>query len=238
MRRDIIEEAVLHPEILFPVFSNGTMMNSEYIHLFDRHRNIVPIISIEGGIKETDARRGDGVYAQTVAVMRELQTKEILFGVSVTVTTENLDTVTKHEFIDDLQKLGCTVGIFVEYVPVERQDLALDLTQREYLQLKLNALRNGNEKMMLSSFPGDEKYYGGCLAAGRGFFHINGAGGAEPCPFSPFSDTSLKNTSLRDALHSPLFQRLQDSDMLLQEHTGGCLLFEHKNDMERLADLP
>lgn len=80
--------------------------------------------------------------------------------------------------------------------------------------------------MILLSFPGDEKETGGCLAAGRGFFHINANGGAEPCPFSPHSDTSLKNVSLRQALQSPLFVSLKNSAMLMREHTGGCTLFE------------
>ncbi len=31
--------------------------------------------------------------------------------------------------------------------------------------------------MVFVSFPGDEKSSGGCIAAGRGFFHINSHGG-------------------------------------------------------------
>ena len=47
------------------------------------------------------------------------------------------------------------------------------------------------------------------MAAGRGFFHINSHGSAEPCPFSPYSDTNVRDTSLRQALQSPLFTALQ-----------------------------
>lgn len=52
---------------------------------------------------------------------------------------------------------------------------------------------------------GDEKSYGGCVAAGRGFFHINSHGGAEPCLFSPYSDINVRDTSLWEALKSKLF---------------------------------
>ena len=38
------------------------------------------------------------------------------------------------------------------------------------------------------------------IVAERGFFHINSHGGAESCPFSPYSDINVKNTSLRQAL--------------------------------------
>jgi MoaA/NifB/PqqE/SkfB family radical SAM enzyme len=88
--------------------------------------------------------------------------------------------------------------------------------------------------MVLISFPGDEKTSGGCLAAGRGFFHINSHGGAEPCPFSPYSDINVSNTSLKEALQSPLFTKLQSGDVLMEEHAGGCVLFEKKEQLEKL----
>ena len=88
--------------------------------------------------------------------------------------------------------------------------------------------------MVYISFPGDEKSSGGCVAAGRGFFHINSHGGAEPCPFSPYSDVNVKNTSLREALHSPLFTALQNGDILLDDHDGGCVLYEKRELVEAL----
>lgn len=88
--------------------------------------------------------------------------------------------------------------------------------------------------MVFLSFPGDEKYAGGCLAAERGFFHINANGSAEPCPFSSHSDVNLKECSLREALKSPLFRKLKDSGMLLGDHDGGCLLFEKEEVVKGL----
>lgn len=88
--------------------------------------------------------------------------------------------------------------------------------------------------MVFIAFPGDEKSSGGCLAAGRGFFHINAHGGAEPCPFSPYSDTSLKEVSLEEALDSPLFRHLQENGNLEKEHIGGCVLFEQRDLVQKL----
>ena len=88
--------------------------------------------------------------------------------------------------------------------------------------------------MVFVSFPGGEKSSGGCIAAGRGFFHINSHGGAEPCPFSPYSDTNVKNTSLRKALESPLFTALREQNVLMEEHSGGCVLFERRETVEAL----
>ena len=58
--------------------------------------------------------------------------------------------------------------------------------------------------------------------------------GAEPCPFSPYSDINVKNTSLRQALRSPLFAALQMQNVLMEEHSGGCVLFERKDAVEAL----
>ena len=88
--------------------------------------------------------------------------------------------------------------------------------------------------MVYVSFPGDEKSSGGCVAAGRGFFHINSHGGAEPCPFSPYSDINVRDTSLRDALNSALFRALRENGHLLEDHAGGCVLYEKRDLVEAL----
>ena len=48
LRRDIIEAAGKKPGILFPIFTNGTFMDEQYFKLFDKKRNLLPIMSIEG----------------------------------------------------------------------------------------------------------------------------------------------------------------------------------------------
>lgn len=238
MRRDIIDEATRHKNIVFPVFTNGTMVDDSYLSLVDQNRNIVPIVSIEGDERETDGRRGEGVYQKTREVMEQFKRRGILFGTSITVTKENLDTVTCEEFAESLSKTGCRVLLFVEYVPVDRRDLALGADEQALLAERVALLREKKSDMIYISFPGDEKEAEGCLAAGRGFFHINAAGGAEPCPFSPFSDTNLRDTPLRDALQSPLFVKLSASGMLDQEHVGGCVLFEQEAEVRSLLNSP
>ncbi|WP_461254967.1 radical SAM/SPASM domain-containing protein [Treponema sp. R80B11-R83G3] len=232
-RVDVLEEASRHESILFPVFTNGIMLDKTYVQFFEKHRHLIPIISIEGDEILTDARRGDGVYTQAMQVMKSLKEFDLLFGASITVTNDNLLDVTREEILAELEWKGCKVAVFVEYVPVANASLALNEAGRNLLEERLASLRERRE-MILISFPGDEKESGGCLAAGRGFFHINAGGGAEPCPFSPYSDTSLKTTTLRKALQSPLFTRLREEGDLLSEHTGGCVLFDQAEYVQAL----
>lgn len=234
LRWDVMEEAGKNPGILFPVFTNGTFIGEKYLELFDDHRNLVPVISLEGNQNKTDSRRGEGVYEKLISAMDKLQTRDLLFGTSVTVTSENLEEVTSDEFLKSLSERGCKLVIYVEYVPVTEDSTSLTLSDddRERLLSEVERIRNQNTEMVFVSFPGDEKSSGGCIAAGRGFFHINSHGGAEPCPFSPYSDVNVRNTSLKEALNSRLFQILRDKDILADDHKGGCVLFEKREQVE------
>ena len=236
LRRGVIEAAGQRPNLLFPIFTNGTYADDRYMDLFDRCRNLVPVMSIEGGREETDARRGPGVYDRLMANMDALRQRDVIFGASVTVTTQNLQEAVSDEFIDPLALHGCKAVFFIEYVPVDdaTRELAPDEAARDFLRARVDALRAAREEMLFVDFPGDEKSSGGCLAAGRGFFHINSHGGAEPCPFSPYSDVNVRDASLREALVSPLFTALRAGDILLEDHPGGCVLHEKRDQVEAL----
>lgn len=234
--RDIINMAAQFDNIFFPIFTNGTMIDDEYFALFDNHRNLIPVLSIEGGEEQTDKRRGNGVSAtirHTASVFKE---KGILFGTSITVTSANKDNVTESGFISNLREHGCGLIFFVEYVPVEDHTEHLILNDKDLqdLQVRIDLLRTDkqNKGMIILSFPGDEEAMGGCLAAGRGFFHINSNGGAEPCPFSPYSEINLKDHSLLTVLQSPFFAKVREiSTAEALGHKGGCTLFQHKDEV-------
>ena len=236
LRRDVIEAAGKKQNILFPILTNGTFIDKRYFELFDCCRNLVPVMSIEGEKGITDARRGRGVYDRLIANMDEFHRRGLIFGASVTVTTQNLREVSSEAFLKSLSDRGCKLVIFVEFVPVteEAKELAPGDAEREYLRDEIARLRSEHPEMVYISFPGDEKESGGCVAAGRGFFHINSHGGAEPCPFSPYSDVNVKNCSLLEAMHSPLFTALRSGELLLDEHEGGCVLYEKRAQVEAL----
>lgn len=236
IRRDIIEAAGKKSNILFPIFTNGTYMDERYFDLLDSSRNLIPIMSIEGGKENTDARRGAGIYEKLMANMGELHKRGLVFGASITVTTQNIGEVTSDSFLQKLSGCGCKAVIFVEFVPVtdDSKELAPNEKEREYLKGEIERLRKEHPEMVYISFPGDEKSSGGCVAAGRGFFHINSHGGAEPCPFSPYSDINVRDTSLKEAMNSRLFRKLRDGGYLLEDHPGGCTLYERREDVERI----
>jgi len=236
MRKDVLQAAADHEQTIFPIFTNGTLIDTQLLKLFDRHRNLVPIVSLEGGEQATDIRRGAGAFAAVQNALDAMEKAKLLFGVSLTVTTENRAEVMSPAFMDVLYQKGCRLVFFIEYVPVApgTETLAPDDAVRMLMDQAVNDLRGSYPGMVFLSFPGDEKHMGGCLAAGRGFFHINAHGAAEPCPFSPYSDLCLTDHTLLEALQSPFFQMVRELNAQDENHMGGCALFEKEAQVKAL----
>lgn len=230
LRPTFFQLAQKYPQILFPVFTNGMLIDENTIRRFKKLCNLIPILSLEGQQMETDMRRGSGVYALVQQRMKWLDQAGIFFGTSLTLTRQNFDLVTSFAFQKDLRQCGSQVSIFVDYVPVKAGTESLTLTPEQ----KARGLLIGAElqKQLSGSFvslPGDEDLYGGCLAGGRGFIHVNPSGHLEPCPFAPFSDTDLREMSLKQALSSDLLRVIRENANKLGESQGGCTLWENRD---------
>lgn len=236
MRPNDLREAASHRNMVFPVFTNGTMV-SDNIRFFRKNRNMIPIVSLDGDRENTDERRGKGVFDKAVASIHDLEDARLFHGVSITVTSENLEHVTSDDYISFLESLGTHIVFLIEFVPSEgTKHLALGDEKRGILAKRVSELRSGHCKMMFMSFPGDERFFGGCIGAGRGFFHINPYGDAEACPASPFHDVNLREGSLTDAISSSLFVRIRDSELISLPHSGGCALSEHESKVRLLTE--
>ena len=131
------------PDLIFPIFTNGTLFKKENIAMIREHRNLVPLISIEGGKEKTDSRRGKGIYEKIVAAMGRLSAGGIIFGVSITVTKKNCDEVTDKEFLGDLIDAGARAVIFVEYesMSADDGDLCFDEVSRKAFLNRLAKIR-------------------------------------------------------------------------------------------------
>ena len=228
-RPDILEILGEFPDIVFPLFTNGTLIDGSTAGRIRTRKNVIPVISAEGLEADTDFRRGSGVYEKIRDAMDTLHRRGIFFGTSLTVTRKNFAAVLSEDFVTELIAAGCRLFFFIDYVPVQdgTEDLVLSNEQVAGETRILTSLRRRLPGLFVA-FPGDEEYYGGCLAAGRGFVHISPEGNLEPCPFSPYSDSNLKNVSLREALESQLLGTIRENHHRLRETKGGCALWENR----------
>lgn len=239
LRPEILDLTAERRRTLFPVFTNGLLIDDGIIARLRRQPQVIPVVSVEGHEAATDARRGRGVYRRAREVIGRLGAAGVFCGISLTVTRGNFPAVTDPAFVRAFRDAGSRLFFFVEYVPVEpgTEDLVLDGGERAELLARTARLQE-SLKVLCVPFPGDESPYGGCLSAGRGFVHVAPDGGLEPCPFAPFSDANLRETSLAEALESGFLRALRENHNLLTETEGGCALWANRAWVRSLLPEP
>ena len=234
-RPEIVDITRDFPHIVFLLITNGLLLNAALIDRLASQRNTVPVLSIEGNQAQTDDRRGKGVHERLQAKMEELKRAGIFFSLSFTITRENFDTVTDPCFVKAAIDAGCRLFFFMEYTPIRAgtDEWVITEEQREEMKDIVAGFRRQFRALFIA-VPWDEEEQGGCLASGRGFVHINAAGDLEPCPFAPYSDVSLKEASLRDALKSPFLASMRQNHAMFAETEGGCALWRNRDAVETL----
>ena len=204
----LIEVLGRHPRLLFFLFTNGTLIDCEWAKQVERFGNIVTLVSSEGDPAHTDGRRGRGIHDRVTRSMRWLREAGAFFGFSSTVTHQNVFTLGSDSFIDSMVRRGCRIGYYIGYVPCGSHaphDLILAEGERTWFRRQAVEFQR-NKPLLIVHLPDDEYDIGGtCMAAGRGFLHVNAQGYVEPCPFSHMATDSIRSVSLVEALRSPLF---------------------------------
>jgi MoaA/NifB/PqqE/SkfB family radical SAM enzyme len=230
---DIITLAGSFPHILFTLNTNSMLIDEEMAADLAACENLVPFISLEGFRQETDNRRGNGVYDRILAACSLMNDRILFFGCAVTVSRSNFSEVLDESFIRTMIGKGVRAFIFIQYVPAEpgTEDLVLTREQRELVIRKMAEFNQKYPAFFIGT-PGDMEVFGGCLAAGRGFIHVNSSGDLEPCPLVPVSDASLRTLSLEEALQSPFLVAVRRNHRAL--HTDGkCVLRTNPRWLEK-----
>jgi MoaA/NifB/PqqE/SkfB family radical SAM enzyme len=229
MRKDILDMTGDLQDVIFFMFTNGLLISDDMAVRFKGQKNLIPLISLEGYDQDTDKRRGEGVFEHLRKVIDRLKKQGVFFGISLTVTHSNFDTVTNPKFIQNIINLGGKLLLFAEYTPAKEGTESWVITEEQRLKLAdlIQNWRNKNSALFVN-VPGDEKDFGGCLSAGRGFVHVSAEGDLEPCPFAPYSDANLREKSLKEGLQSPFLQAIRECNDHLQESNGSCALWTRR----------
>lgn len=236
MKKGLLEVLNSHKSMLFLLFTNGTLLTEDTLDKVAAMKHVVPAISMEGDQEATDKRRSQGMYQKIMAKYREMDTRKMLYGTSITLTKQNYSHVMSKAFLEDLESNGCRVLVLIEYVPCNGElDKCLAHMQKEDLIKKIVTIK-AKMNLLPIALPGDESQFDGCLASGRGFLHISSTGHIEACPFAPYSDTNIKDMSLKEALKSRLLQGIRENHHLLEESEGGCSLYENPDFVKNIKD--
>jgi len=203
-------------DIFFQYYTNGTLINEKMAKKIAKLGNIAPMFSVEGFEKETDERRGKGVYKKIMQTMDMLRNYKIPYGFSVTATRKNAKTIVSDKFIEFMIKKGCVMGWYFQYIPVgDKPDVSLMPTpeQRMFVNRRTKEIRL-TKPIFLGDFWGDGPFVGGCVA-GRKYIHINNDGNIEPCGFVHFATDNIKDVykrggNLKEALNSQFFRMIRE----------------------------
>jgi MoaA/NifB/PqqE/SkfB family radical SAM enzyme len=238
LRSDMPDLMCRHQRLLFFLITNGSLLTSDLACRIVKGRNVIPLVSIEGFAGDTDERRRHGAYDTAIRAFAHLREARALFGFCATCTAANFRQLSTDAFINEMVTIGCAVGFFIEYVPCglnPRLDWVLDEPARNAFRKRVLEFRRG-KPIVVSQFPGDEYVKDNlCSAAGRTSLHINSQGDVEPCPFVSLSRDNVRGSGLLAACQSPFLRAIRQQPKLLQRHHYGCSLFEHRTELDKLA---
>lgn len=228
-KNDLIKLAKRHPESVFHIFTNGTLVTDDFAERCVEAANITFAISVDGFEQSTDKRRGQGTFQKVMQAAEILRRHGLIFGFSTTYHRQNVEEVTSEEYIDMLVGNGFRFGWFFTYVPVGADsDLEFMATpeQRAYVYERIHELRQ-TQPIFIADFWNDGEATEGCIAGGRRYFHINAAGDVEPCAFVHYSTCNIRNMSVLEALGNPLFKAYQSRQPFNHNHLRPCPIIDN-----------
>ncbi len=218
--KGIIDIFAEHPDSLFLMYTNGSLINEEIAEKFAELGNITPAISVEGMEKTTESRRGKGFFDKIVRTLTLLKKHRVTFGISITATRDNAEEIVSDEFIDFyFNKLGAAYAWVFHYMPIGR-DIAPELIptpeQRVMLWEKSWKIIR-DKKIMYADFWNHGPVSDGCISAGRpgGYFYLDWQANVYPCVFFPYAAANLKEIyekggNLNDLINLPLHKRIRE----------------------------
>ncbi len=235
--KDIIALCQKHSDCQFLAFTNATLIDEAFADDMLRVKNFIPAISLEGFEMATDGRRGNGVYQKVLRTMSILRQKRLPFGISACYTSQNLDSISSDEFIDQLIKWGAQFIWYFHYMPVGNDAvpaLMPNPQQRKAMYYRIREIRS-TKPLFAMDFQNDGEYVGGCIAGGRRYLHINANGDVDPCVFVHYSDSNIREKSLLDCLRSPMFMAYHDGQPFNDNHLLPCPMLENPEKLREMV---
>ena len=227
-------------DMFFLTYTNGTMLDEPTVKALAKLGNVAPAISVEGYKEETDGRRSPGVYEKVLKAMALLKEHGVLFGMSVTYTRENIEVITRDEFIEYYLDKGIIFAWYFMFMPVGK-DPILDLVptpqQRVYCGQRVAEMRQ-KYPVFLADFWNDGPAVGGCLAGARSYLHILNSGRIEPCVFAHFGLDTIWDKSILEAANSPFFRAIRSRFPYNEEGNlkRPCMIIDNPQVLREVVD--
>jgi len=218
-----------HSVCLFQVFSNGSLITAEIAERLHELGNVIVVFSVSGNREETDLTRGPGAYDRVLEAVRLLRSRNLMFGVSLELTSRNYDTLTSYEFLKFWEAQGAIFGLNFLHMPVgPLPDMSLMPTPEQRLNFGEFIKRfREQEPLFIMDFWADAPSLSGCMAGGRRILHINNRGDIEPCIFAHHATHNIHDCTLKEAIQSPFFTFIRMSQPHTDNYLRPCMLIDN-----------
>lgn len=173
MEREILERAARYRNCWFLVFTKGTLLDEAYIQFFSDHRNLVPMLCLDACSDINLAKGGKSsyLYESLMYSMDALSRRDIVYGVSVTLTAENRNRVLTRGFLDGLNRRKCNGVLYLIQDVKERQvsstgtmvwdgSLLFNETEKEEVKETLRELWKDYHDMVLYTLSRSGRFFG------------------------------------------------------------------------------
>jgi MoaA/NifB/PqqE/SkfB family radical SAM enzyme len=239
LRGDLFSLFEKHSDVYFQVFTNSTLLNEKVGKKLVEMGNVAIQISLEGFKKDDDKRRGKGHFEKAMTAMDILSEYGVPFGYSVCVTRENVEEVMSDQFLGLMTQRGALVGWYFLYMPVcgDRNIDLMPLPEQRKLMKERRDYIRAHYPILIVDFWNDAPYVGGCISA-RHYCHINNFGDVEPCIFTHFAQSNIKNCSLNEALNCELFQELRSRQPFNKNLFLPCPLIDNPCESRTFLKIP
>jgi MoaA/NifB/PqqE/SkfB family radical SAM enzyme len=214
----------------FLVYSNGTLIDEPLAERLASLANVTVAISVEGFEKETDERRGKGVFRKVERAMDALRKVGVPFGISLTATRENADVLLGEDIVRHyMDEKGAIYAWMFHYMPIGRgytiDRMVTPEQRRRMLDRQLDLMKNRG--LFFIDFWNGGPMSGGCLSAARpgGYFHVDWNGDVSPCVFIPYAVDNVyemyrSHRTLTSVLDRPVFKELREWQSRYAGKTG------------------
>ena len=227
-----------HQDAYFLIYTNGTLIDKKTAKRMEQAGNVALALSVEGFEKETDSRRGKGVWKKVLQAMDNLAERGMFFGYSSMVTKGNEELISSDEFVDFYYDRGCRFGWYFQFLPIGKDpDVEMMATpeQREHLRMRADEIRDRKRNFSIGDFWNDGCLMDGCIAAGKKYVHINSNGDVEPCAFVHFAVDNIEVKSLEEVLKSDFFRNIRSRQPYSNNLYAPCMIIDNPQILREAA---
>lgn len=220
----------------FNIVTNGTLIDDDMADRLANLRNLIVFVSVDGPEMAHETRRGAKSYQATVANIERLASRKVPFFIISTLTRQSKRLILSDDFVSFCRSTGALGLVTLPYMrtgsdadeeyALEEHDL-VDIVQIS------RTIRNKFAPFFTLDILEGERRFGGCRAASR-TISFSSDGSIQVCPAIMYSNLSVYEHSVEDALRSDIFRQCRD---IQQRCPGKCLIWNRASELEKMLKM-